>query len=93
MALDGRTAIVTGAAGGIGRAICERLLREGARVVMADVDAERGARALADLKELGEARFVKADVGRRLDVHNLVAATVETFGDIDILVSNAGRRR
>ncbi|OJU32234.1 MAG: dehydrogenase, partial [Rhizobiales bacterium 68-8] len=90
MALDGRTAIVTGAAGGIGRAICERLLREGARVVMADVDAEHGARVLADLKELGEARFVKADVGRRLDVHNLVAATVETFGDIDILVSNAG---
>jgi NAD(P)-dependent dehydrogenase (short-subunit alcohol dehydrogenase family) len=90
MALDGRTAIVTGAAGGIGRAICERLLRDGARVVMADIDAEGGARVLADLKELGEARFVKADVGRRLDVHNLVAATVETFGDIDILVSNAG---
>jgi len=90
MALDGRTAIVTGAAGGIGRAICERLLREGARVVMADIDAEAGRRTLAELKELGEARFVKADVGRRLDVHNLVAATVETFGDIDILVSNAG---
>lgn len=90
MTLDGKTAIVTGAAGGIGRAICERLLREGARVVMADIDAAAGARTLADFKGLGEARFVKADVGRRLDVHNLVAATLDTFGDIDVLVSNAG---
>jgi len=90
MALDGRTAIVTGAAGGIGRAICERLLREGARVVMADIDAAAGRRALDELKALGEVRFVKADVGRRLDIHNLIAATIDTFGDIDVLVSNAG---
>jgi NAD(P)-dependent dehydrogenase (short-subunit alcohol dehydrogenase family) len=90
MALEGKTAVVTGAAGGIGYAIAERFLREGARVVIADIDAAKGEKALADLQKLGEARFVKTDVGRRLDVHNLVAATIDAFGDIDILVSNAG---
>ncbi|TWG88999.1 NAD(P)-dependent dehydrogenase (short-subunit alcohol dehydrogenase family) [Mesorhizobium sp. J18] len=90
MALDGKTAIVTGGAGGIGYAIAERFLREGAKVVIADMDVEKGARALDDLEKLGDARFVKTDVGRRLDIHNLVAATLDAFGDIDILVSNAG---
>lgn len=90
MALDGKIAIVTGAAGGIGYAIAERFLRDGARVVFADVDAEKGAGALSNLEKLGECRFIKADVGRRLDVHNLVAAAIEAFGDIDILVNNAG---
>ncbi|WEX09762.1 SDR family oxidoreductase [Chelativorans sp. AA-79] len=90
MALDGKTAIVTGAASGIGYAIAERFLREGVRVVIADVDGEKGARALKDLEKLGEARFVKADVGKSLDVHNLIASTVDGLGDIDILVNNAG---
>ncbi len=90
MALDGKTAIVTGAAGGIGYAIAERLLRDGARVMFADIDSEKGERAEADLKKLGDARFVTADVARRLDVHNMVAATLDAFGDIDILVNNAG---
>lgn len=90
MALDGRIAIVTGGAGGIGYAIAERFLRSGARVTIADIDAEKGNRAEADLAKLGEVRFLKADVSRKLDVHNLVAGTVETFGDVDILVNNAG---
>ncbi|MDZ5699422.1 3-oxoacyl-ACP reductase family protein [Chelativorans sp. M5D2P16] len=90
MALDGKTAIVTGAAGGIGYAIAERFLREGVRVVIADIDSEKGERALKDLEKLGEARFVKTDVGKSLDVHNLVASSVESLGDIDILVNNAG---
>lgn len=90
MPLDGKTAIVTGAAGGIGYAIAERFLREKARVVIADIDAEKGARAEADLGKLGEVHFVKCDVSRRLDVHNLVAAAIEALGDIDILVNNAG---
>lgn len=88
--LDGKTAIVTGAAGGIGYAIAERLLRDGARVMIADIDVAKGERAEADLQKLGEARFVKADVSRRLDVHNMVAATIDAYGDIDILVNNAG---
>ncbi|MCC0037735.1 MAG: SDR family oxidoreductase [Brucellaceae bacterium] len=90
MALDGKTAIVTGAAGGIGYAIAERLLRDGARVVVGDINAEAGTAAVEDLGKLGEARFVKTDVGKRLDVHNLVAATIDMFGDVDILVNNAG---
>jgi len=90
MALDGKTAIVTGAAGGIGFAIAERFLNDGARVVIADIDTERGEHAEADLSRLGQVRFIRTDVGRKLDIHNLVAATIDVFGDIDILVNNAG---
>ena len=90
MALDGKTAIVTGAAVGIGHAIAERFLRDGMRVVMADIDGEKGARAARDLETLGEVHFVKADVGKTLDVHNLVASAMDLLGDIEILVNNAG---
>ncbi|MEX0405775.1 SDR family oxidoreductase [Aquibium sp. LZ166] len=90
MPLDGKVAIVTGAAGGIGYAIAERFLREKAKVVIADVDAEKGAAAEKDLGRLGEVQYMKVDVGRRLDVHNLVAAAIDSYGDIDILVNNAG---
>ncbi len=90
MVLEGKTAIVTGAAGGIGYAIAERFLREKAKVVIADIDAEKGVRTERDLKRLGDVQFMKADVGRRLDVHNLVAAAIDAYGDIDVLVNNAG---
>lgn len=90
MSVQGKTAIVTGAASGIGFAIAERFLRDGARVVIADIDERKGTEAADGLGRLGEARFVKTDVGKRLDVHNLVAATVDAFGDIDVLVNNAG---
>ncbi|MCR4268750.1 SDR family NAD(P)-dependent oxidoreductase [Nitratireductor sp. ZSWI3] len=90
MALDGKTAIVTGGAGGIGYAIAERFLRHGVKVVIADIDAEKGKAAIADLQKLGEARFVKTDIGKRLDVHNLLAETLDAFADVDILVNNAG---
>jgi len=90
MKLDGKTAIITGGARGIGYAIAARFLREGARVVIADIDQEEGNAAEGDLEKLGQARFVRADVGKRLDVHNLVASTIDAFGDIDVLVNNAG---
>ncbi len=90
MALDGRTAIVTGAAQGIGYAVARRFLRENVRVVICDVDAKKGKKAEEELSALGEIRFVKADVSKRLDVRNLVAAAVDVFGDLDILVNNAG---
>jgi NADP-dependent 3-hydroxy acid dehydrogenase YdfG len=90
MALEGKTVIITGAAGGIGYAIAERFLRDKARVVIADVDMVRGEKAERDLSQLGEVRFVRADVGSRLDAHNLVAAALESFGEIDVLVNNAG---
>jgi len=88
--LENKVAIVTGAARGIGYAVVRRFLDEGARVVIADIDDEAGPQAAADLGAHGAVRFVECDVGERLDVHNLIAATLEAFGDIDILVNNAG---
>lgn len=90
MALDGKTAIITGAAAGIGYAIAERFVRDGARLVIADVDAVKGEQAEKDLGRLGDVRFVRTDVSRRLDAHNLVAAALDASGEIDILVNNAG---
>lgn len=90
MLLDNKVAIVTGGARGIGFAIARRYLQEGARVVIADIDDEAGPNAAAELESLGQVRFVECDVGERLDVRNLVAATLDAFGDIDILVNNAG---
>ena len=88
--LTGKTAIVTGGANGIGHAIARRYLQDGARVVIADVDHDRGERAERELGAFGDIRFVRTDVGKRLDIHNLVAAALDAFGDIDILVNNAG---
>ena len=90
MNLAGKSAIVTGGAQGIGYAITRRFLREGARVVIADVNDEKGEVAEKELSSLGEVRFVSANVGEKLDVHNLIAATIDVFEEIDILVNNAG---
>jgi len=87
---DNKVAIVTGAAQGIGYAIAEQFVREGARVVLADINDEAGNSAVETLGEYGPVRYVHCNVGERLDVHNLVASTLEEFGDIDILVNNAG---
>ncbi len=88
MAFDNKVAIVTGAASGIGRACAERLAAAGARVVVADIDADAGETVAEALS--GEARFVYCDVGERLDVRNMVAETVDHYGRIDILISCAG---
>nr|WP_295464531.1 SDR family oxidoreductase [Mesorhizobium sp.] len=90
MSLERKIAIVTGGAGGIGYAIAERFVRDKAKVVIADLDVVKGEKAAQDLSKLGEVRFIRADVGNRLDAHNLVAATLEAYGDIDVLVNNAG---
>lgn len=89
MLLENKVAIVTGGARGIGRAIAERFLDEGARVVIADIDGEAGSAAVMDLGAHGPVRFIECDVGERLDVRNLVAAALEAYGDIDVLVNNA----
>jgi NAD(P)-dependent dehydrogenase (short-subunit alcohol dehydrogenase family) len=90
MSLDGKVAIVTGAAHGIGRACAERLSRDGARVVLADIDEDAGAAAAERIAADGEAAFIRCDVGERLDVSNMVRGAVERFGAVDILVNNAG---
>lgn len=87
---DNKVAIVTGAAQGIGYAVAERLVREGARVVIADINDDAGNSAALTLSEYGSVDYVHCNVGDRLDIHNLVASTLEKFGDIDILVNNAG---
>src|SRR5512144_2834061 len=85
--LAGRAAIVTGAARGIGLACARRLASDGARVTLADVDADEGGKAAASI---AGGTFVRADVSIKEDVEALVARVVADAGRIDILVSNAG---
>jgi NAD(P)-dependent dehydrogenase (short-subunit alcohol dehydrogenase family) len=90
MSLENKVAIITGGAQGIGLAVARRFLTDGARVVIADKDEDTGSEATVTLGELGAVQFIHCDVSDRLSVRNLVAATVDAFGQIDILVNNAG---
>jgi 3-oxoacyl-[acyl-carrier protein] reductase len=91
MRFDGKTAIVTGAGSGFGEAIATRFAREGARVVVADVNEENGRRvASAIAGEGGTARFVRTDVSRAADVKAMVDEALSAFGGLDVLVNNAG---
>jgi 3-oxoacyl-[acyl-carrier protein] reductase len=91
---EGKVAIVTGAAQGIGAAIAVRLAAEGAGVAVADLTAERGAETVETIvKNGGRAVAYGADVSRTSEVETLVAAVVEEFGRIDVLVNNAGITR
>ncbi len=86
--LKDRTALVTGAARGIGFAIAKRFIEDGAKVVLSDIDAKVGAEAA---KSLGaSAHFVACDVSDAKSVDALVKAAVAKFGALDILVNNAG---
>jgi NAD(P)-dependent dehydrogenase (short-subunit alcohol dehydrogenase family) len=91
--LAGKTAFVTGASSGIGRAIAVSFASEGARVVIADLDTQpiEGGDPTADLiqRSGGEANFQKADVARWEDIDSVIAKTVEHYGRLDILVNNA----
>ena len=91
MRLEDKVAIVTGGASGIGRATAERFAREGAKVVIADVDATHGPEAAQGITQSGgEASFVRCDVSKAADVEALIRMTVETYGKLDILFNNAG---
>lgn len=86
-----RVAVVTGAARGFGAAIARALSEDGARVVVADLDAPGAESVAATLRDQGrEACAVAVDVARVEDCRRLIAATLEQFGRLDVLVNNAG---
>ena len=88
---EAKVAIVTGAGSGIGRATALALAKEGAHVVVANRNAEKGQETVSAIVAAGgTALFVKTDVSQEADVQNLVKTTVERFGTIDLLINNAG---
>jgi len=89
--LTGKTAIVTGASAGIGRAAAIALAEAGAQVVVADVDVERGGSVAGEIEDKGgRALFVRADVSNDDDVAAMVACAVDVFGGLDLAFNNAG---
>ena len=91
MRLKDKVAVVTGAAGGIGFACAERFAREGAKVVLSDIDPAKGEEAAERIQGAGgEAVFVACDVGDKAQVKALIDSAVAAYGRLDCVVSNAG---
>lgn len=92
--LDGRVAAITGGSRGIGRAIAEAFLREGAKVIINGRDAAKGAQAIEEIRrDLGagdDVTFLQGDATTQEDCERLVDEAVNRYGSIDILVNNAG---
>ncbi len=89
--LHGKTAVITGAAGGIGRATALRFAGEGAALVLADLNQEHGEELVREISAAGgRAIFERADVTRPADCRRVAERTVQEFGDIHILFNNAG---
>jgi len=86
-----KVAIVTGSSRGMGKATALALAREGAKVVVVDIDPTGGEDLVREIEKMGgEAIFVRADVSKRADVERMVQTTLDRLGKIDILVNNAG---
>jgi NAD(P)-dependent dehydrogenase (short-subunit alcohol dehydrogenase family) len=89
--LENKVAIVTGGANGIGRGIVDRFAKEGARILIADLDEEGGRRGVEECaRSNAKAIFQRADVRREEDIKSAVRRTVAEFGRLDIFVNNAG---
>lgn len=89
--LEGKIALITGGARGLGAAIAKRYAREGARVVLTDLNEEGGAQTVAEIGDA--ASFIRVDAGDWDQMRASIDATVETHGRLDILVNNAGTIR
>ena len=94
MRLGGKVAIVTGSGSGIGKAIVLRMAQEGASIVVNDIDIDRMNNVVSEITQLGgKAIACKADVTNRSEVRNLMKTTAEKFGQVHIIVNNAGVSR
>ncbi|MFN8674824.1 MAG: glucose 1-dehydrogenase [Thermomicrobiales bacterium] len=91
MRLEHKVAVVTGGAQGIGQAVVEKFVAEGARVALLDIDEPRGRATAGALGgESAGVRFIRCDITREADVSSAIAETIDTFSTLDILVNNAG---
>jgi len=91
MRLEGKVAVITGAAGGMGKVAAELFASEGARVVVADVLDEQGDATAAGIRGAGgEAVYTHADVSNAGDAERMIATAVDTYGSLDVLYNNAG---
>ena len=91
MTLDGKVALVTGAAKGIGKGCAEVLSRHGVRIAVVDIDTAAGPQTAKGIEANGgHAVFLPADVSKAADVQKMVAQLIELFGRLDILINNAG---
>ena len=88
--LAGKSAIVTGAASGLGKAIAEKFLKAGAKVTICDINEERLKSSSEELSAHGEVHSIKADITNEESVKDIFEAAVGKFGAVDILVNNAG---
>jgi len=90
MSINGKVAIVTGAGGGVGKAITSRLSHEGCRVVLVGRDRAKLSKVVAESKDKKGLLAISADISREAEVLSVVEQTISTFDTIDILVNNAG---
>jgi len=90
MKLEGKVALITGGANGIGKVTAKRFLKEGAKVVISDINEEMGNETVGELQQYGEITFIQADVSNTGQIEKMVDSIVKVYQKIDILINNAG---